>query len=220
MASFDHPYVPSDLELPGYVPLSFSRSEILVPYIVSSLVVLAAVWVLSGRSTKLYKMDRLLMCWWTFTGLTHIIVEGYFAFVPDFFKKKTPFYLAELWKEYSKGDSRYVGRDSAVVALEGFTAAVEGPACFLVVYAIASSKSYSYILQFAICLGQLYGCVIYFGTAYLEGDNYSVSPFYYWAYYIIANSFWIVIPTLIAIRSWKKIVTPSESVKRTKKKTK
>ncbi|KAK8960132.1 hypothetical protein KSP40_PGU021607 [Platanthera guangdongensis] len=33
-------------------------------------------------------------------------------------------------------------------------------------------------------------------------------------------SFWIVIPTPFAIRSWKKIVTPSESAKKTKKKTK
>ncbi|KAL0905425.1 hypothetical protein M5K25_023845 [Dendrobium thyrsiflorum] len=162
------------------------------------------------RFPKLSRTDRLLMCWWAFTGLTHIILEGYFAFVPDFFKKKTPFYLDELWKEYGKGDSRYVSRDSAIVAVEGFTAAIEGPACLLVVYAIASRKSYSYILQFAICLGQLYGCMIYFVTAYLDGDNFTTSPYYYWAYYIGANSFWIVIPTLIAIRSWKKIISVVE----------
>lgn len=37
-------------------------------------------------------------------------------------------------KEYSKGDSRYVGRDSAVVAIEGITAVLEGPACILAAY--------------------------------------------------------------------------------------
>lgn len=211
MASYEHPYVPNDLKLPGYVPLSFSQADIILPYIGSSLLVVAAVWVISGRFAKVSKTDRILMCWWAFTGLTHIIIEGYFTFVPDFFKKKTPFYLAELWKEYSKGDSRYVSRDSAIVALEGFTVAIEGPACLLAVYAIASSKSYRYILQFAVCLGQLYGCVIYFVTSYLDGDNFSTSPFYYYAYFIGANSPWVVIPTLIAIRSWKKIIAAFES---------
>lgn len=36
-------------------------------------------------------------------------------------------------KEYSKGDSRYVGRDPAVVIVEGITAVLEGPLCFYVV---------------------------------------------------------------------------------------
>ena len=36
-------------------------------------------------------------------------------------------------KEYSKGDSRYAGRDAAVVTVEGITAVLEGPACLLAV---------------------------------------------------------------------------------------
>lgn len=201
----EHPYVPRELQLPGFVPIALSQSDILVPYLGSSLVIVALTWLLSGCFPKISKTDRLLMCWWIFTGLTHIILEGYFAFTPDFYQKKSPVYLAELWKEYSKGDSRYVGRDAAIVSVEGITAALEGPACLLAVYAIASRKSYSYILQFAISLGQLYGCLVYFITAYLEGDNFATSPYYYWAYYIGANSSWCVIPTIIAIRCWKKI---------------
>lgn len=38
------------------------------------------------------------MCWWAFTGLTHIILEGYFAFTPDFYKVNSPHYLAEVCK--------------------------------------------------------------------------------------------------------------------------
>lgn len=52
----------------------------------------------SGRSPKISKTDRMLMCWWAFTGLTHIILEGYFAFSPEFYKTKSPFYLAEVCK--------------------------------------------------------------------------------------------------------------------------
>ena len=72
-------------------------------------------------------------------------------------------------------------------------------------YAIATGKTYSYILQFAISLGQLYGSAFYYITAILEGDNFSVNSFYYYAYYIGANASWIVIPSIVGIRCWGKI---------------
>ncbi|KAL6996981.1 cholestenol Delta-isomerase [Sarracenia purpurea var. burkii] len=200
-----HPYVPKDLDLPGFVPGFLSQSTILGVYGLSSLLVVSLVWFLTGRLSKFQKIDRLLVCWWLFTGLTHMILEGYFVFSPEFFKEKTSCYLAEVWKEYSKGDSRYAARDSGVVAVEGITAVLEGPACLLAVYAIAAGKSYSIILQLVISLGQLYGTAVYFITSYLEGDHFAASLYYYYAYYIVANASWVVIPTLIIIRCWKKI---------------
>ncbi|GFZ07017.1 hypothetical protein Acr_18g0011870 [Actinidia rufa] len=111
-------------------------------------------------------------------------------------------------KEYSKGDSRYAARDSGVVAVEEITTVLEDPACLLALYAIATRKSYSYILQVAISMGQLYGTAVYFPTSYLEGDNFAASSYYYYAYYIIVNASWVVIPTLITVRCWKKICAP------------
>ncbi|XP_022980063.1 probable 3-beta-hydroxysteroid-Delta(8),Delta(7)-isomerase [Cucurbita maxima] len=211
-----HPYAPTDLELPGYVPISLPLTTILGVYLLSSLFITLLLWTLSGRLPKKTKIERLLMCWWIFTGLTHIVLEGYFVFSPEFYKDSS--YLAEVWKEYSKGDSRYAARESAIVSLEGLTAVLEGPACILAVYAIATDKSYSYILQFAISLGQLYGTFMYYITALLDGDNFSSSPIYYYLYYVLLNSFWILIPSLIAIRCWKKIciAMSSESHKKTK----
>uniref|UniRef100_A0ACD5ZSV3 Uncharacterized protein n=2 Tax=Avena sativa TaxID=4498 RepID=A0ACD5ZSV3_AVESA len=211
-----HPYAPAELHLPGYVPLHLSQLDILAVYLGTSVFVLLSVWLVSGCIRRLSKLDRLLMCWWAFTGLTHLLIEGPFVFTPDFFSKNSPNFFDELWKEYSKGDSRYVARDTATVTVEGITAVLEGPASLLAVYAIASGKSYSHILQFTVCLGQLYGCLVYFITAYLDGFNFWVSPFYFWAYFIGANSSWVVIPTLIAARSWKKIcaaIHQSEKVK-------
>ncbi|QCD92147.1 cholestenol delta-isomerase [Vigna unguiculata] len=199
-----HPYVPLDLHLPDYSPCLLSMSNILVVFAFSSLLIVSLIWVFSGGFKK-SKVDRVLMCWWAFTGLTHMILEGYFVFSPEFFKDKSGFYLAEVWKEYSKGDSRYAGRDAGVVTVEGITAVLEGPASLLAVYAIATGKSYSYILQFAISLGQLYGTAVYYITAILEGDNFSSNTFYYYAYYIGANASWIVIPSIVAVRCWKKI---------------
>ena len=54
-----------------------------------------------GRLPKKTKVDRLLMCWWAFTGITHLIVEGYFAFSPEFYKEKTGFYLAEVCESFN-----------------------------------------------------------------------------------------------------------------------
>ncbi|XP_044462747.1 probable 3-beta-hydroxysteroid-Delta(8),Delta(7)-isomerase [Mangifera indica] len=200
-----HPYAPTDLKLEDYVPNFLSQSTILAVFGIASFIVVFLVWVLSGRPSKISKIDRWLMCWWAFTGLTHLILEGYFAFSPEFYKEKSGFYLAEVWKEYSKGDSRYAARDAGVVTVEGLTAVLEGPASLLAVIAIAKGKSYSYILQFAISLGQLYGTAVYFITSYLEGDKFAASPYYYYAYYVAANASWVVIPSLICIRCWKKI---------------
>jgi cholestenol Delta-isomerase len=44
-----------------------------------------------------------------------------------------PEYYEITGKEYSKGDSRYAGRDPGVVTVEGITAVLEGPACLLAV---------------------------------------------------------------------------------------
>ncbi|MCO5557945.1 hypothetical protein L7F22_011518 [Adiantum nelumboides] len=206
-----HPFVPETLELPGYVSNFLSVTHILAGYGVASLGVVISVWFLSGKFRHLIGVERLLMCWWAFTGLTHFILEGYFVFTPDFYKKTTPIFLAEVWKEYSKGDSRYAARDSAVVVVEGITSVLEGPASLLAVYAIATRKPYRDPLQLAVCLGQLYGCIVYFVTAQLDGIEYAVGPFYYWFYYIFMNYIWVVIPSIIAWRSWRRIVHQFEN---------
>ncbi|MCO5586714.1 hypothetical protein L7F22_040656 [Adiantum nelumboides] len=121
-----HPFVPETLELPGYVPNFLSIVHILWGYGLASLGVVIAVWFLSDKFRHLIGVERLLMCWWAFTGLAHFILEGYFVFIPDFYKTTTPIFLAKVWKEYSKGHSRYAARDSAVVVVEGITSVFFG----------------------------------------------------------------------------------------------
>ncbi|PWA42874.1 Emopamil-binding [Artemisia annua] len=214
-----HPFVPQDLILPDYVPIMLPQLTILGIYGAASVLVITFVWILSGMFPKISKADKVLMCWWVFTGFTHMFLEGYFVFTPEFYKQKSPTYLAEVWKEYSKGDSRYIGRDSTVVAIEVITILLEGPACLLAAYAIATRKVYSHLLQIAVSLGQLYGTALYFITSYLDGDNFSASPYYYYSYYIFANSFWVWIPSLIVIRSWKKLCAAARIQDRTKTKS-
>ncbi|KAK7830300.1 putative 3-beta-hydroxysteroid-delta(8) [Quercus suber] len=130
----EHPYIPRDLKLPGFVPGVLSQSTIIGFYAVSALLVVSTIFVLSGRSPKRSKTERWLMCWWAFTGLTHMILEGYFVFLQNFIRiKLLVTWLKFVRKEYSKGDSRYAARDAGVVAVEGLTAVLEGPASLLAV---------------------------------------------------------------------------------------
>ncbi|XP_021311449.1 probable 3-beta-hydroxysteroid-Delta(8),Delta(7)-isomerase isoform X2 [Sorghum bicolor] len=208
MGGHGHPYSPAELELPGFVPQRLSQGQILAPFVGTAVFSVLGAWLISGRCRgggRLSRTDRLLMGWWLFAALTYIVLESPFLFTPDFLSKENPNYFDELFKEYSKGDSRFAARNSTVLALEVVTIVLEGPAALLAAYAIASRKSYSHILQFAVSLAQLYGRLLYFITAYLDGFNFWVSPYYFWAYFIGSNSSWVIIPTLVATRSWKKI---------------
>jgi len=42
------------------------------------------------------------MCWWAFTGLTHIVIEGTFVFNPGFFSKENPNYFDEVCKFFHR----------------------------------------------------------------------------------------------------------------------
>lgn len=72
-------------------------------------------------------------------------------------------------------------------------------------FAIASHKSYRHILPLTVSLVEMYGVVIFIMTAILEGNNFSSSQYYYYAYFVGANFPWALIPSLIFIRSWKEI---------------
>ncbi|BBN02179.1 cholestenol Delta-isomerase [Marchantia polymorpha subsp. ruderalis] len=201
-----HPYSPASLELPGFVPLQLSREFILGVFTVFTFAVFGLGYTLSGKVKSLSKVDRLLVCWWAFTGLVHLVLEGYFVFTPDFYKLNPSNYFAEVWKEYGKGDSRYPARDSTIVLIEGITAVIEGPASLLAVYAILTSKPYAHTLQIATSLGQLYGDTLYFATVYFADTEFSApGPIYFWGYFIFMNSIWIIVPILIAGRSWRYI---------------
>ena len=74
-------------------------------------------------------------------------------------------------KEYAKADSRYATRDAFVISMEAVTAFVEGPLCFVIVYAMLLRRPWRHVLQLLVSCGQLYGDALYFATSYLEGER-------------------------------------------------
>uniref|UniRef100_A0AAV2LYS2 EXPERA domain-containing protein n=1 Tax=Knipowitschia caucasica TaxID=637954 RepID=A0AAV2LYS2_KNICA len=93
--------------------------------------------------------------------------RGWFSLYYDIIPGDQRF-LSQLWKEYSKGDSRYVIADNFTVCMETVTAWIWGPFSFWAVYAILSNKPYRFVLQLIISLGQLYGAVLYFYTEHRD----------------------------------------------------
>ena len=74
-------------------------------------------------------------------------------------------------KEYAKADSRYARRESCVLSIEGVTAAVLGPLSFVVMYGIAARQPWRHTLAMLVSMGQLWGDVLYFLSAHLEGGQ-------------------------------------------------
>ncbi|CAM6035037.1 unnamed protein product [Sphagnum compactum] len=212
-----HPYYPKTLELPGFAEATMTQSFILATFGSFSVILVFSVWAFAGTFGRVSKLDKSLMCWFAFCGFTHIVLEGYFAFDANFYTYSVPNFLAEVWKEYSKADSRYVGRDSAIVCVEGLTAVLVGPGCLLSVYAIGAKTTYQHTLQLVISVAQLYGDLVYFITVILDGEEIgSPEPVYFWFYFIFMNGIWIVVPLCIAIRSWLAISKAFESKKKKK----
>ncbi|XP_077996993.1 3-beta-hydroxysteroid-Delta(8),Delta(7)-isomerase-like [Glandiceps talaboti] len=202
-ANVSHPYWPRDLVIPSYVANEMNQLQLLVMVFGSFGVILVATWILSGRSKKqLALSQRLHLCWFCLCGFIHLFLEGYFSVFHDVLAGDQNV-MSQLWKEYGKGDSRYIISDNFTVCMETITAFVEGPGCFLVVYATLKRKPYRYIVQMLVSTGQCYGCILYFVTEYRDGFIHSEMwhPLYFWFYFVFLNFFWILVPFIMIIQA-------------------
>lgn len=200
-----HPYAPSDLSIPGFIPGSWNFTTILAIFGTLTAFFVSATWLLVGRVKGLQKVERLSVCWWVATGLIHTLLEGPYVVRTDLFQRDHAHsdFPTEVWKEYAKGDSRYAVRDSCIVAIEGITAFLAGPGSLLAAYAIVTRRPYRHTVELMVSLGQLYGCIVYFGTEILDGFVHSLpGMLYFWFYFIFMNAIWVVVPFLIIIRTF------------------
>lgn len=115
--------------------------------------------------------------------------------------------LAQLWKEYSLSDSRYLTSDPFMVCMEAVTAWAWGPLSFFCAFAIVTQCPLRHPVQILLSIGQLYGCVLYFAIAHfsdaVQGVAYSrPEACYYYGYYVAFNAPWIIIPSILIYRSF------------------
>ncbi|XP_030625590.1 3-beta-hydroxysteroid-Delta(8),Delta(7)-isomerase [Chanos chanos] len=204
-----HPFWPRDMIIPNYKANDRSMSEILTFLFSVSGVLLVAAWVLTGNQVagkKLSGWRRLALCWFTVCGFIHCVIEGWFSFYYPVIPEDQSF-LSQLWKEYSKGDSRYIIADNFTVCMETVTACFWGPFSLWIVVAFLYNHSYRFVLQLIVSLGQLYGAVLYFYTEHRDDYMHSEfgHPIYFWFYFTFMNFLWIVIPFILIVDSWSQL---------------
>jgi cholestenol delta-isomerase len=114
--------------------------------------------------------------------------------------------FGQLWKEYAKSDHRYLTRDSFTVCMETVTAVAWGPLSFLIGWLVIKDSPFRHPMTILVSLGQMYGDVLYYAIFFFDeavhGQVYCrPEGFYFWAYFVLMNGFWIVIPGWLVIQS-------------------
>uniref|UniRef100_A0A8C8RK25 EXPERA domain-containing protein n=1 Tax=Pelusios castaneus TaxID=367368 RepID=A0A8C8RK25_9SAUR len=202
-----HPYWPRELEIQHYVPNDRSMWHILSFLFSVSAALLVLTWLAAGwqgwSGVPMTPWRRLAVSWFAVCSFIHLVIEGWFSLYHTDIPGDQSF-LSQLWKEYGKGDSRYVISDNFTVCVETITAWVWGPLSIWTVLAFLQRQPHRYMLQLVVSLGQLYGDILYFYTEYREGFTHSQiwDPLYFWFYFVFMNALWIIIPFALLLDAW------------------
>ncbi|KAI2599296.1 hypothetical protein G5576_116681 [Homo sapiens] len=146
-----HPYWPQHLRLDNFVPNDRPTWHILAGLFSVTGVLVVTTWLLSGRAAvvPLGTWRRLSLCWFAVCGFIHLVIEGWFVlYYEDLLGDQA--FLSQLWKEYAKGDSRYILGDNFTVCMETITACLWGPLSLWVVIAFLRQHPLRFILQLVV----------------------------------------------------------------------
>ncbi|KAL2753519.1 hypothetical protein ACRALDRAFT_1036118 [Sodiomyces alcalophilus JCM 7366] len=201
-----HPYYPLGLHLPDYVPNTLGTVSILAIFSSTLAAILLPMLVLIRRyNPKLPRTEVAIALWFILCGVIHLGLEGYYV-VNHASLTSQHATLAQLWKEYSLSDSRYLTTDPFMVCMEAVTAWAWGPLSFFCAFAVATQSPLRHPAQALVSTGQLYGCILYFAIAQfteaVQGVAYSrPEACFFYGYYVAFNAPWIVIPTMLILQS-------------------
>uniref|UniRef100_A0A670JWS2 EBP cholestenol delta-isomerase n=1 Tax=Podarcis muralis TaxID=64176 RepID=A0A670JWS2_PODMU len=152
-----HPYWPRNLELQHYIPNDRPMWQILTFLFSVSGLLLIVTWLIArwqNRTAAPFGTWRsLAICWFAVCGFIHGVIEGWFSLYHKEIAGDQSF-LSQLWKEYAKGDSRYVISDNFTVCVETITAFAWGPLSIWTVLAFLSDQPHRFVLQLIVSLGR------------------------------------------------------------------
>ncbi|NP_001166416.1 3-beta-hydroxysteroid-Delta(8),Delta(7)-isomerase [Cavia porcellus] len=202
-----HPYWPRHLRLDHFVPNDLSAWYIVTVLFTVFGALVVTMWLLSSRASvvPLGTWRRLSVCWFAVCAFVHLVIEGWFVLYQKAILGDQAF-LSQLWKEYAKGDSRYIIEDNFIICMESITVVLWGPLSLWAVIAFLRQHPSRYVLQFVISLGQIYGDLLYFLTEYRDGFQHGEMghPIYFWFYFFFMNVLWLVIPGVLFFDSVKQ----------------
>lgn len=194
-----HPYYPTDIKLPNYIPNDATISANATHFSVLWVLLLGSSWILLiNRTHGLNLSDKLTCLWFIFCGTLHCFFEGYFVLNYSSLSMKQDL-CAQLWKEYSLSDSRYLTGDSLVLAAEFATVIFWGPLSYVAAICTLRLNPWRYPVQAIVSLAHIYGDTLYISTSLLELFSKGVShsrpeALYFWFYFLFLNGIWLVIP--------------------------
>ncbi|KAI7855977.1 Emopamil-binding protein [Circinella umbellata] len=209
-----HPYYPKTIELLNYVPNQIPMHTLLI--IVGSTMSLLMVgsFMLARTRTKNPKSNALRFTWFILCGVLHCGFEAYWIYHHKTIAERSDL-LAELWKEYAHGDSRYLSSDDVLLSLETITVFIWGPLCFLAARAIFFNYPQQYLWQLMASMAHLFSTTLYFVMDYPDFASCDPHPLYFWIYFVSFNSPWFIIPIILFIQSFKSIsLSLSDSTER------
>lgn len=199
--------------------------------------------------------NRFLFFWHAYDALTHVFVEGSFLYhcffsyitvdptaalergAPHFLNRPDRLYgaaygvgpSARMWREYGKADSRWLGADLGVVALEILTVLLGGPIaayiCYLVYKSSSTNSSSSssstlaqkqtagmytgrmWFMAVGLAVAELYGGFMTFGPEWLSGNSAleTNDPVFLWLYLVFFNILWVVVPAWVLHAAWSEL---------------
>ncbi|KAG0238216.1 hypothetical protein BGW42_006496 [Actinomortierella wolfii] len=203
-----HPYYPRNLILDHYVPNTDSTMDTLVKVFGAFGAIILGSLALGYQKRKTTIRgfgSQLTFVWLVTCGFTHLILEAYYV-VNNRTLAGLNTSMAQVWKEYSLADSRYLSSDSCVLGVEGITAFAWGPLAFYTAYAQYHDLPSRHIAQLILSLGQLYGDVLYYFTTLFEGCPHGdPRPYYFYFYFIHFNAWWVIVPVILMFSSIKNI---------------
>jgi len=76
--------------------------------------------------------------------------------------------------------------------------------CFIVAFFITTSHPLRHPLQIIVCVGQIYGLILYYATSmfdhyYMKITYSRPEVLYFWGYYFFMNFIWMVFPGSMCI---------------------
>ncbi|KAI9862641.1 MAG: hypothetical protein M1824_001191 [Vezdaea acicularis] len=201
-----HPYYPLEVEIVGYLANEYDVPTLLASFAGGCVLIFAVTLAIVTRlHSGLRGADKATILWFTLCGFIHLFFEGYFALNHQTMGPSQNLF-GQMWKEYSLSDSRYLTSDPFVLCMESITAICWGPLSFALIALITTDHPLRHPIQIIVSLGQLYGDVLYYGTAlfdhYYKGLTYSrPEAYYFWGYYVAINFIWVVIPCILIYNS-------------------
>ncbi|QMW45665.1 hypothetical protein G4B11_009120 [Aspergillus flavus] len=202
-----HPFYPPDIDLIGYAANTMSIPVLLSVFALATLTIVGFTSaVLKKINPGLSRQDKMLACWFIFSGCIHFIMEGYFVYNHKIMPSRLDL-LGQMWKEYAKADSRYMTMEPFVLYMESITAFAWGPLCYLISWMIVANSPYRHPTQMIVSMGQFYGDVLYYTTSIAEEVYHARSysrpeTYYWWGYFVFLNAFWIFIPVFCIYQSY------------------